>query len=475
MVQGVTEAAPPAMAEGRRATWVARLRLDTARTWAIIAGLAALILRLPLMARAGSATYNADTDGYLFLANEILHGHFSDPGYSMPGYAGLFAALKPLPGGQTDAMVILQHLVGVGVVVALVYLGRRWFSLAVGAMAGLLAALTPVMLGLEHTLEPDFLLSVVMLAGVALLVEGGIGEQPRTRLLAAGGAVLGVACYLKPVAQVVVLTVPVLLLARGVGWRAALRGTVVAVVALLIIIAPWLARNAIGYGQYTLSNQVGQTLFKRVFEVDGRPLPDTPEGRALLPVQRQMQRLEPDADLNNYVGRDLRAHGASTDEIANTEKTVALQGIKEAPLEYIAKTPLHLGALIFDISRFSWSDLSGGENSSGVDPASRGTLFKLAIGAWFWPMRILTWLWFALALGGLSVVLVIVRGSARARAACAGLAAATLLVLTATALTHGGSRRYAAETAPLYWLFGSAGVAALVSWVKARRAPFTGA
>ena len=142
---------------------------------------------------------------------------------------------------------------------ALFGLGSRWFGRPAGVAAALLAAVTPVMLGLEHTLQPDFLFGACVFAGAALLVLGTAPERTNDWLVVAAGVAFAAGTYVKPVGVAVVLGVAIGLWAGTRSLREAAVGTGLVVAVLGVLLVPWVVRNQVEYGDLTLSTQGGQT------------------------------------------------------------------------------------------------------------------------------------------------------------------------------------------------------------------------
>jgi hypothetical protein len=359
-------------------------------------------------------------------------------------------------------------------VLAILHLGSRWFGRPAGVAAAVLAAVTPIMLGLEHTLQPDFLFGAWVFAGTALLVAGAASPSTSRWLLVAAGVAFAAGAYVKPVGVAVVFGVAVGLWAGTRSLREAAVGTglVVAVMALLLV--PWVVRNQAEYGHLTLSTQGGQTLFKRVFDVDRRPVPtDTADGRLVAGLQREKRRAEPSNELNNYVSKALQRRGYSADEAVAIERRVAVTAIRHAPLAYIGATPGHVSKFLTDLAGFDYADVTGGENSSGIDPNDRSFPVRAAIKLWFAVAKTLTTVWWILSLHVIAGLLLLFSPHRRARVAAGVLAGLWLSIALATALSHGGLRRYSAQMAPEAWLLGAAGAVIvatlLVGAVRAMR------
>jgi dolichyl-phosphate-mannose-protein mannosyltransferase len=440
----------------------------------VAVGALALAVRLPLIATSASASYSGDTAEYLRFADQLLDGRFPTT-YRMPGYPLFLAALGLLPGSRVAAIITAQHLIGVALVCLILVAGWHFLGRVSGIVAALLAALTPVMLGLEHTLEPDLLFGAIVFVGACAMAEALTRPAPSVRWLATAGVAFAAAAYVKPVGQVLPVAALLALAVSTRSVRVTLRGTCLVAGVTASLLIPWVVRNEVAYGLPTLSDQGGQTLFKRMFDVDHARIPtSTADGRLIARIAVEKQAREPRAELNDYAVGALRARGLSGHEAVTLEGRVARTAIAAEPLGYLAETGPHVWRALTDLNSFSYADLSGDENSSSLGPAHRSRLVAVAIDLWFWPVRVLATAWWILSLGALSALLVLALAQRSARAAAAALVAVWLVIALATAVTHGGHRRYSAQLAPEVWIVGSAGAAIVVQGLAARLRPRRG-
>lgn len=169
----------------------------------VVGGLA-LAVRMPLFFVRAEAFPGADSREYLDAAEAISHGQFGGM-WRTPGYPGFLWIVGLLPGRTEDAGVIVQHLLGVGLAVALVALGWRLFSPAAGVIAGTIAALSEAFVGFEDVILADFLFGLVAFAGAAVLAFAAAGRRDDYRLFVLAGVLFGAAAYVKPVGQALIL------------------------------------------------------------------------------------------------------------------------------------------------------------------------------------------------------------------------------------------------------------------------------
>ena len=244
---------------------------------ALILGTAALLVRLPVIGGPDDPT--GDTFVYLSFADDLWEGRGFDRAeqFYTPGYPALMAAVRPLPGSTEVTLAVLQHLLGAAVVAVIVLATWRWFGRVAAWSAGLLAAFTPLLVISEHFVLPDFVFGVLVLAGALLLAEACTRAPPPLALLALSGVTFGLAAWIKPAGQFLLVAPPLALLFATRSVRPALRGSAVVLLAMVLTVSPWLYRNLAEYDSPLMSNQGGLTLFNRAFEVDRLPFPEDSE------------------------------------------------------------------------------------------------------------------------------------------------------------------------------------------------------
>jgi 4-amino-4-deoxy-L-arabinose transferase-like glycosyltransferase len=433
------------------------------RTWALMLAGFAFVVRLPLMVVAHDASAR-DTFDYFKIADGLHHGRLLIDGIRTPGYPVLIFLLDLLPGRREDALIIFQHLLGVAVVAAIVIVAWRYFGRGPAIVAAALAAATPVMVGSEHAMVPDFLFGVVVCGGALLLVEAIIRPGPSWRWFLAAGLAFGLSAFIKPTGLFLIAAAPLALLLSRSGVRYTLRASALVMVALMLTIAPWVVRNGLVLGHWTMSIQGGETLFHRVFDVDHRPVPtDTAEGQLVHQFQREKEAQRSKDELYAFVSGKLHDRGYSTYGIVALERRVAIRAVKAAPAAYAAGTANSLGRFMLDTGNYSASDLSNDEATNGLGVEKRHGLVKVAARDWIDVTRALNLVWMGLALGGAAMLLPLAARSKRKRFAAAAFVAVWLCVAFGTAASHGALRRYSAEVAPLVWIAGSAGAAIVLT------------
>ncbi len=93
------------------------------------------------------------------------------------------------------AVVLPQLLAGVGSVILLYHLVRRWFGTAAGLLAGLVLAVTPVVIAVERNNTPDATLIFALLLATWAFIKAT--ETRRLRFLLLGAVLVGIGFNIK--------------------------------------------------------------------------------------------------------------------------------------------------------------------------------------------------------------------------------------------------------------------------------------
>jgi len=429
-------------------------------TWALALGGVALLVRLPLLVGRNDAPPNSDAELYLTLSDDLVEGRGFDRfgHFYTPGYPGTMAALRQLPGRTEDALVVSQHLLGVAVVAVIVLAAWRYFGRVAAIAAGALAAVTPLMATSEHQLLPDFLFGALVLAGGLLLAEALTrAPSPPLGLLALAGACFGLATWVKPAGQFLLLAPPLALLLATRSLRATLRGSAVALLAMVLVLSPWLYRNVDLFESPTMSNQSGATLYNRAFEVDGLPFPQE-SSYANLARRVQAQGVVGGRRYHSRFNDALVDEtGLSSREAWNVQRELALTAILRNPDDYAVGTAKGVARSIWDLNHIESEGLN---LRAELRREGRAVPQQLTTWTWMASMPLLL-AWFVVSLGGAASLLLLFVGEERSRRAAAALLSVWLIVTLLTVLAHGGMWRYSMQLAPIAWILGSAGAVAV--------------
>jgi hypothetical protein len=246
--------------------------------------------------------------GTLLLQRVSAYGLFVAPFYQL---------------GSAAALIVSQHLLALGVVVALyallVHRGvPRW--LAVLGVVPL--ALDAYQMAIEHAIMSDTLFHACVVAVVALLLWR---ERPGLPALAAAGLLLGFAGLVRSVGAPFLAVFVVYLLVRRLGWRS-----------LVAFVVPWLGVTVAyaalfdaQHGRFALNQWGSRFLYARV-----EPLADCPgmrvpaDERFLCPKPGHVMTTQ-----NALWGRVTPLHGLPH-RYDPQVRDFALRVIKDRPLSY---------------------------------------------------------------------------------------------------------------------------------------------
>jgi 4-amino-4-deoxy-L-arabinose transferase-like glycosyltransferase len=229
---------------------------------AVVAVLA-LAARLPwaLLVHAGPS---GDSYFYYLGAKSIAAGHgyeiLHHPTAFFPvGWPAFLAGLFLIT-GPSFVVVKVAALVLWMLTTAFVYLlGRRLGGRNVGLVAGVLVAVAPTMTVYAMRASSEHLFIPLLLA-VCLLVVTAEGRTPSIRRAALAGVFLGLAILVRSTGILLPLVIPLWLLLRRPAresWRAAVTMSVVSV----LVLSPWMARNAVVMHTLGLSTNGGYTIW----------------------------------------------------------------------------------------------------------------------------------------------------------------------------------------------------------------------
>ena len=439
--------------------------------WIALVGGLALLVRLPLLTAQGAVTAG-DGPVYFTVAHSLLDGNWLQGNdYRTPGYPiALTPALladRVLGRGEAELVLGAQNLLGILLAVAILLVGARYFRLWVGVAAGLLAAISPVLLTLERLTYPDLLYGCGLLAGAVLLAEAAVRGDDR-RWLAASGIAFGLTAYVKPAAQALLIAPLLVLLLSTRNLRRAALGGAVAAAAMLLTMSPWLIHNATK-GTAGMSEQSGLTLFYRAFDDDRYAVPtDVRYG----PEMRRLQLRHGSRAHERLWSRTweyLDDRRLSQPEAFEVMGDAASTAVRRHAGTYALRSADDVRRSVTDLADPSPGDWEGfdyfGDLHAKLDAARVGipppgvvwALVQVGLG--------LGVAWIVVTLGGLAALALPFAADLRVRAAGSALLVTWLVAALTTALGHGSLWRYSAGLAPLAWLGGLAG--AWLVWTKA--------
>jgi 4-amino-4-deoxy-L-arabinose transferase-like glycosyltransferase len=230
----------PGAAAGPRGPW---------RPWIAVLGVA-LIARLAIVALTPPVIVWPDGREYDAIARSLVeHGTYGTQTLRPPGYPTLMAAVYAVFGPSLPALRVVEALLGVASVGVVGAVGASVFGPVAGLVAAGLMALHPILAFLPATQysENTLVLTLALAFGAVFAAwrRGGLGRW------AVAGALFGVATLIRP-------NVVVLLPGLGLGLLVALRRerrpwalpALVAAAALVLTVAPWIARNHRVHGEW---------------------------------------------------------------------------------------------------------------------------------------------------------------------------------------------------------------------------------
>jgi hypothetical protein len=437
-------------------TWT-RLSVSPARLLVLVPLLVVgFFMRWPFMAGRVTPGLEGDTIDYFALADRLGDGHvFAASGTTRgPGYPA-FIWLTDLLGGTREInLVVVQHVLGL--VVAAVVLVWAWRAIdpPTAILSAALLVLSPIMFIVEDEALPDFLLGVVLLAFAITLSAGALRASTRRRWhwLFAAGAILGAATLIKPIADAAVLAPPITLAVAGWRRRDVLRGSLAALAGLAVVVAPFVIHATTRFGEPSITQGSGQTLFVREFEIGGRPIPtDTRDGQIVTAAIQGLA--QAGIQQRTYVtGLQAleRVRGINEREAAQRERSLALHSIAEHPFGYAWKT-VQLS------DRFLYDMLGSAPLAEPLVPRAGTNATGFAHSVW----SVGEWLtnrWWMFSIHGFAIAIAVLLGTRQRRTACAALVSTGVCVAVATAAVHGGLPRYSWALAPLTYTAGFAGI-----------------
>ncbi len=328
------------------------------------AGLAALaaILLLGLGLRGAEAWDGRspvyDAQGYSRIAANLERGEGFTLGptatqpasnYS-PGLPLLVSAVYELSGGihERSARLLLALLGSLSVLFAYL-IGRRLSGVMAGLIGAAAVAIYPALLEYQGMLMSEPLAAALLSGAVLAILWAADASHGRVRWLAPG-LVLGALALTRPEYLAISLLVAVVVFVRGGRdrWRECLPQALILVLGLVLVVAPWTARNAIVLDRFVpVSTGGGQVLFAGSYMPSG----GDPErvGEEVLERHPGLSRqLPPDARLEQI----LAALAAQRYPELETDAALARMGrerlwndISEQPLDYAGFVAAKVGRI----------------------------------------------------------------------------------------------------------------------------------
>jgi putative flippase GtrA len=194
-----------------------------------------------------------DSSDYALLAdNLLLHHTFSDSSDLIPfrkwaiGYPLFLAATKYVSGGFLLA-IILQVLASIGAALLLYRMAQAFLPPHYALIPALLFSLDPYVLFLNTSILSDGLFTSLIIGIVYLLFFWQ--RQKSLRYFFGTGALLGVVTLIRPIAQFLIILLPLLYLwVNRSSVTHVWRFCAAFILGFAVIVTPWIIRNAVTFG-----------------------------------------------------------------------------------------------------------------------------------------------------------------------------------------------------------------------------------
>jgi hypothetical protein len=237
--------------------------------------LAGLVLRVLAQITYRPALLYIDTLKYLYNAW---------PGTDPLGYKGVLKAILLV--GNLQAVTAVQHLVGLGMAVALyAVLVRRGVPLWLSALAAAPVLLDAYELQNEQTIMPDVWFDALMVATIVALLWR---PRPTWRAVAVGGIALGLSVTIGQATEILILPAVIYVAIAAGGWRRAVGSAAAMCVAFALPIVLYMSGSALFSGHFWLSRAGTSQLYGRAAEAaDCATLKVPSYERSLCPTAKQ--------------------------------------------------------------------------------------------------------------------------------------------------------------------------------------------
>jgi 4-amino-4-deoxy-L-arabinose transferase-like glycosyltransferase len=208
-----------------------------------------------------------DSVSYFLPAWDLLNGYGFDISIRRtPAYPAFLVVAMALFGEDLLAITFAQHILGVVSAVLVYMIGRQTVGRLAGLIAAMITATNGALIIAEHYLMPEVALIFLLLSTfVVFLAALRSGSRPA---FVGAGALLGLSLLCKPVAQVLIPVLPLVLLVSYASLRRVIVPTLLIGAGLLVVMVPWVVRNALEHGSATTAGALGQTLVARTAKHD---------------------------------------------------------------------------------------------------------------------------------------------------------------------------------------------------------------
>jgi hypothetical protein len=213
--------------------------------------LAGLVLRILTQIAYRPALFYIDTIKYLYGAYK---------GTDPPGYQFFLKAFLEV--GNLDMVAGLQHLLGLGMAVAIyLVLLRRGVPRWLAALATAPVLLDGYQLQMEQTVMPDVLFEALMVAGLVVLLWR---NRPNLWLLGIAGLLLGSTAPMWEPGEILIIPAVIYAAFMAKGWQVRAGHAVLIGVAFLLPIVAVSYHNKLVLHHFSLAPGAGSTIYGRM-------------------------------------------------------------------------------------------------------------------------------------------------------------------------------------------------------------------
>lgn len=300
-----------------------------------------------------------------------------------PGYPFYLALCMWITGGSMPAVVFIQMIIGSLSCVLIYYLGETLWH-GSGFLSGILASVNLGMISYSLFVLNDSLFLFVF--SLALMSMVNVLRRPNWRLGFLLGVCMGTATMIRPVIIYLPLVlIPflfgVLLIKHREGVIAAIGKAFMIGIVFVICLSPWMMRNYIHYGRWSLTAQSGEHLLQYI-------IPFTWQYSKGIPFIEGMKKTS-DAFKEKASKEKLDLEKASPFEVSDFQVRMALDYLREEPKAAIAKAWFFgMGKNLFAPSIIDFSSLLNIErphffSTEGTTTPERAWNFVKGIEGWF--------------------------------------------------------------------------------------------
>lgn len=303
-------------------------------------GVTASLLRLAFLYRV-PVILTGDSQSHYLPGYDLAFGNQFEPELRRPpGYAFFVAGTILLLGEELRALAFVQHLLGVATALLTYVLGRLTFGRPAGLLAGLLVALNGALVLSGQSIMTETLFTFLLVGTLLLLLLAGRSGHWGWALLAGLG--LGAAALTRPVAQALVILVPLAFLVYIRRPGPVVRGTVLVGVGFALILVPWMVRNLSEHGTLSAAGGLGRSLVARTIKYDegyfdqSRPAADGDlKGEVRQFIRGQRNTIRNSRSVRSTQAGLMKRFGMTQAESDRWMRTVATEAILERPAYYV--------------------------------------------------------------------------------------------------------------------------------------------